>query len=61
MLGELVSTHTKPSSTYALSVVLYTLKARWLLHMNLFFQKRIQEGTVHIHLVQFEPFSQRKG
>jgi hypothetical protein len=30
-------------------------------HIHFFLQHTIQEGTLHIHLVQLEPFSHGKG
>jgi hypothetical protein len=36
-------------------------KARGLSHINLFLYIPIQEGTLHIHLIQLKPFRSRKG
>jgi hypothetical protein len=41
--------------------VLLTLKPRWLPHIHFFLQHTIQESTLHIHLVQFEPFRHKEG
>jgi hypothetical protein len=36
--------------------VLRIFKARGLPHINLFLYVLVQEGTLHIHLIQLEPF-----
>jgi hypothetical protein len=41
--------------------VLLTLKPRWLPYIHFFLQHVVQEGTLHIHLVQLEHFSHEKG